>query len=233
MGPPTDLYGSFLWNVGYAICHQLPDRSFFLGGLQMPMCARDTGTYLGFLFVIGLFLFRRRSDRKLLPDKAVLAASVAGVGFYAFDALSSYLGFRSTSNDLRLVAGLAFGSGMAFLLLTVASILLFKASKPERTFTYRDLLIIYPLLALVSVPFFLGSGTSIYYFEATLVIAGLLLTFFIIALVLVGAVKSWSLVQHDVAVRFVVVSAAVQLSIFLVLWVAKYYAWPLVQIPGG
>jgi uncharacterized membrane protein len=232
MGPPTDLYGSFLWNIGYAICHQLPDRSFILGGLQMPMCARDTGTYLGFLVVIGLFFFRKRYNRSMLPDRTVLAASAIGVLFYAFDAGSSYLGFRSTTNDLRLVAGLAFGSGISFLLLTVASIVLFKASERDRTFTYRDLAIVYPLLALLSIPLFLDLGIPGYYLEATLVIMGLLFAFFIITLVLLGAVTSWNLVDAF-KIKLITASIALESLIFIGLWVAKYYAWPLVQVPGG
>ena len=204
-----------------------------MGGLQMPMCARDTGTYLGFLVVIGLFLFRKRFDRAMLPDKAVLTASFVGVGFYMFDALSSYLGFRSTSNDLRLLAGLAFGSGTAFLLLSVAGIVLFKASEKSRTFTYRDLMIIYPLLALFSFPFFLDLGISAYFLEATLVIIGLVTSFFIIVMVLVGTTTSWNLADRSVTSKLIVASSLLESTIFIVLWVAKYYLWHFVQIPGS
>jgi uncharacterized membrane protein len=233
MALPTDLYGSFLWNVGYAICHQLPDRSFLLGGLQMPMCARDTGTYLGFLVTFGLFLFRKRFERSLLPDRAVLAASFVGVFFYMFDSLSSYLGFRSTSNELRLFAGLAFGSGTAFLLLSVAGIVLFKASERSRTFTYRDLIIIYPLLALISIPFFLDLGITAYFLEATLIIIGLVTMFYIIVMVFVGAATSWNLADKTVTSRLIVASLLLESSIFIVLWVAKFYLWRYVQIPGS
>ena len=37
--------GTYL--VGSAICHQRPDRSFRLSGVQMPVCARCVGLYLG------------------------------------------------------------------------------------------------------------------------------------------------------------------------------------------
>ena len=33
--------------MGGVLCHQLPARSFFLWGSQMPVCARCTGIYLG------------------------------------------------------------------------------------------------------------------------------------------------------------------------------------------
>ena len=37
--------GTYL--VGSVICHQRPDRSFRLWGVQMPVCARCAGLYLG------------------------------------------------------------------------------------------------------------------------------------------------------------------------------------------
>ena len=41
-----DLFLAFIFAVGSVICHQLPERSFFLDGRQLPVCARCTGLYL-------------------------------------------------------------------------------------------------------------------------------------------------------------------------------------------
>ncbi len=49
--------GTGLASIAYAIgdvfCHQMPERSFFLNGSQMPICMRDvgiiTGMFIGFL----------------------------------------------------------------------------------------------------------------------------------------------------------------------------------------
>ena len=41
----TAAAGTYL--VGSVICHQRPDRSFRLWGVQMPVCARCAGLYLG------------------------------------------------------------------------------------------------------------------------------------------------------------------------------------------
>jgi len=56
--------GTYL--VGSIICHQRPDRSFRLRGVQMPVCARCAGLYLG--ATVGVLLagagvpFRRLAD---------------------------------------------------------------------------------------------------------------------------------------------------------------------------
>jgi uncharacterized membrane protein len=41
-----DLLLAFVFAAGSVICHQLPERSFFLDGWQLPVCARCTGLYL-------------------------------------------------------------------------------------------------------------------------------------------------------------------------------------------
>ena len=41
----TAAAGTYL--VGSVVCHQRPDRSFRLWGVQMPVCARCAGLYLG------------------------------------------------------------------------------------------------------------------------------------------------------------------------------------------
>src|SRR5688572_14997247 len=36
-----------VYGVGSVVCHQLPERSFFLWSAQWPVCARCTGIYVG------------------------------------------------------------------------------------------------------------------------------------------------------------------------------------------
>lgn len=100
--------------LGFGLCHQLPERSFFGGSFQLPVCARDTGIYLGFVFaLIALRLVdrgRRSSEPPPLSSTLIL---IALIGAMAIDGLTSYSGLRETTNDLRLITGLAAGFGIA------------------------------------------------------------------------------------------------------------------------
>lgn len=225
MVPPTDAFGSILWNIGYSLCHQIPDRSFQIGGLQLPVCARDTGTYIGFMAVLFLFVGLQRYRSSKLPDKAIIAVAFIGMVFYAFDGLSSYLGFRDTTNEIRLLSGLAFGSGVSMILLSAATNVLYK-SKVEasrRTFTYRDLPAMYLLIGLFTIPLMIDGGVPFYYVESTLIIAGLLLMIFLIALILVFALTAWGFESSPARSRGIAAALILEIAILGVLWAAHHF----------
>lgn len=103
------LQGVFRW-VGYGLCHQLPERSLFAGGFQLPVCARDTGIYAGFaLSLLVIVLLERGRRPSEIPRPWLVAIGAVFLGAMAADGVSSYAGWRTTTNDLRLVTGLLAG----------------------------------------------------------------------------------------------------------------------------
>src|SRR5512143_415614 len=58
--------------IGYALCHQLPERSFFMHEHQTPLCARCTGMYLGFLVGVVFLIVRRRTNSARMPTTAII-----------------------------------------------------------------------------------------------------------------------------------------------------------------
>jgi hypothetical protein len=52
-----------VYAVGSVVCHQLPERSFHLFAVQMPVCARCTGIYFGGALTVVLFVLAR--DRQV------------------------------------------------------------------------------------------------------------------------------------------------------------------------
>jgi len=129
--------------VGYAVCHRITIRSFaFPDGIQLPLCARCTGTFMGVLigFLVPGLLFRRR-HAAMFPTIPVMAILIAFSAVWAFDGLNSYtflLGptvphLYIPNNPLRLTTGIGQGITMGSLLLPVFNSMLWADAKEERT----------------------------------------------------------------------------------------------------
>jgi uncharacterized membrane protein len=119
--------------VGYSICHQIPDRSFYLGEHRLPLCARCTGTYLGvgigFAFIA--LLGRWRSAGMLTTP--LLVAMVAFIVIMGVDGINSYLYLVNGSallyeprNWLRAITGSLNGIALSHIVLPVFNYTLWK-----------------------------------------------------------------------------------------------------------
>jgi uncharacterized membrane protein len=125
---------SLLHWFGFGLCHQLPERSFFGGGYQVPVCARDTGIYIGFVLSFALIAWidkgRRRSG---LPAWPVLILGALFVGIMAWDGVTSYAGWRTTDNAIRLITGLLAGWALPLVVYPLLTGSLWRRSSPERS----------------------------------------------------------------------------------------------------
>ena len=123
MNTPAGLLGK-ADAVGYAVCHRISERTFFLGDRPLPLCARCSGMYLGAL--LGL-LYQARSGRQGgTPSRKFLIVLALFLMAFAFDGLNSYVHFWPTlshlyepRNFLRLITGTGLGIGMAAMLFPV------------------------------------------------------------------------------------------------------------------
>lgn len=119
--------------LGFGLCHQLPERSFSAGGLQLPVCARDTGIYIGFMISLAIVaLLHRRSRPTGFPRARTWLVMAVFVGIMAWDGFTSYAGLRETSNDLRLFTGLATGFAMAVLVVPILNDELWRTASRDR-----------------------------------------------------------------------------------------------------
>jgi uncharacterized membrane protein len=119
--------------VGYAICHRIERRSFHIHDRQLPLCARDTGIYLGVIvgFVVVGAAGRWRAGR--MPPTPILAVLVSFIFIMAVDGLNSYSHlFENTPrlytphNWLRLVTGTFHGLALSSLVYPVVNMTLWR-----------------------------------------------------------------------------------------------------------
>jgi uncharacterized membrane protein len=89
-----------------AICHQRPERSFYIFGGVVAVCARCLGIYLGAAFGI-LFRTSRHTAVRLLIAAAVLNL---------LDAMTELAGLHSNWLSIRFVLGLVLGTAGALLI---------------------------------------------------------------------------------------------------------------------
>ena len=152
---PGDTLLDRLRSLDGGICAQLPSHSFFPAGEQLPLCARNTGIYLGFAlgFLTLLGVGRVRASR--LPRLPVAALLLALVGLMALDGFNSLfldLGaphLYQPQNVLRLMTGLGAGVAMVSFITPVTNGLLWRQEDTRPSFrSFAQLAVVLPLLLL-------------------------------------------------------------------------------------
>lgn len=111
-----DLLLALAHDAGRIVCHQLPERSFFIDGRQLPVCARCTGLYLsgvvGMLVWVAWRLARGRGFAAP-PRAALLVVAVAAVPTlisYVTGVAGVWDGSNATRAMLAAPLGLAAGA---------------------------------------------------------------------------------------------------------------------------
>jgi len=137
------------------ICAQLPSHSFFPGGQQLPLCARNTGIYLGFASTLLVLVVAGRTRVMRLPAVGVAVVLVLAVAMLGVDGFNSF--FRDLRlphlyqphNLLRLGTGLATGTAMASFLLPVANSLIWRREDDRPAFaSFGQLAVMVPVLLI-------------------------------------------------------------------------------------
>lgn len=125
------MYADLLRLFGFGLCHQLADRSFFGGGVQVPVCVRDTGIYVGFIVSLALVAVLQKRPTGF-PPRWVSVVLAGFVLLMAVDGITSYTGIRETSNAARLVTGLLAGYAMGALAVPLINDQLWRTSSSAR-----------------------------------------------------------------------------------------------------
>ena len=142
--------------VGYSICHQIPARSFFLGGLRLPLCARCTGTYMGIAIAFVAIALSGRWRAGEMLSREMLVVMAVFIGIMAVDGLNSYLSLfehmptlYTPQNWLRAATGSLNGIALSLIVFPVFSFTLWKHPQPVRPL--KNVWELLPMLAVDAV----------------------------------------------------------------------------------
>ncbi|HKP84374.1 MAG TPA: DUF2085 domain-containing protein [Pyrinomonadaceae bacterium] len=93
------------------LCHQRPDRSYFIDGHKLAVCSRCTGLYAGFVFTLLLYPLVRslRTTTTPSPSWLLMAAVPMGIDFSL-----TFLGIWENTHTSRLLTGVLLGSVAVF-----------------------------------------------------------------------------------------------------------------------
>lgn len=122
------VYGFF----GY-VCHQIPERSFFLIGNQFAVCSRCFGVYFGLLAGLLCYPFVRPMDESSPLPRVWLFLSMVPM---ALDWSLDVLGIWANTHFTRLATGLILGVACALFIvpavIEVAELRLAKSRQPSK-----------------------------------------------------------------------------------------------------
>ena len=119
-----DLIVAFAYAVGGVICHQLPDRSFFVDGRQLPVCARCTGLYAsGLIGFVGWMAVKsvRRWRRLVVAPRVALAIVAAAAIPTALSYVTGITGVWDGSNLTRAALAVPLGVAAGAVVAAVAT----------------------------------------------------------------------------------------------------------------
>jgi uncharacterized membrane protein len=144
-------------HIGYAVCHQIPVRSYFFGNHQLPLCARCSGQYLGALggLLVLVALGRGRSGR--LPPTPIALVLLGFFLLWAFDGFNSYLTLipgaphlYEPQNILRVTTGALQGVALIALVLPFFNTSFWATTSPIPTVArWRELGLLLLLVAAI------------------------------------------------------------------------------------
>jgi uncharacterized membrane protein len=173
--------------VGYAICHRINERSFHIGGRQLPLCARCTGEF--FSAAITLLFLSLVSPRKGgMPNWKIGAPLFIFFLAFGIDGSNSYLYLIKTTapgmlanipnlyipnNTLRLFTGSGMGIALASILYPAFNQSVWKTANREMALDWKKLGVLVAMVLLVDLGI-LTESPIVLYPIAFLSVAGVL-----------------------------------------------------------
>ena len=113
---PRQTFAVAVYTLGAIVCHQRPERTFRIGSVPLPVCARCTGIYFGAAVagLVGFALTRASTSQHPRTARIVLAVAAApALATLLFEWWSG----QAPSNEVRALTGVMLGAGAAWVVM--------------------------------------------------------------------------------------------------------------------
>jgi uncharacterized membrane protein len=104
-------WGLTIYRAFSYVCHQIPERSFFLEEHPLAVCARCTGLYAGFTVAALAYPLVRSLKQTSAPPRKWLFLAAAPL---AIDFALGFLGIWENTHSSRFITGALLGSVSVF-----------------------------------------------------------------------------------------------------------------------
>ena len=124
------IYGAFAM-----LCHQLPDRSYFIDSHKFAVCTRCTGLYAGFAFTLLFYPLISSLKRTETPPRSWLLLATIPL---LIDFSVTFFGFWENTHTSRMLTGALLGGTVVFYVMpgiVELSLRRTRTSSPRVTFT--------------------------------------------------------------------------------------------------
>lgn len=169
------------------VCHQVPERTLTIGDRLLPLCARCTGIYSGFLIgIVFQILMGSRTNR--LPPLAINALSAVIVLALIMEGLGQRLSLWELSNQARLALGLLCGSAISITVFPLFNYFLQRHPARSRSIPLQHYLGLLSVIGFFFAFHYVPSSSLIYAFIST---AGMLAVYLVVNLTIAGIFLDW------------------------------------------
>ncbi len=107
----------YVYRFFQPICHQRPERSFFLFGQKLAVCVRCSSMYFAFLVGGCLFPLTRKWGTRRTPSRAILILALLPI---VFEVAAEWAGLYTSTVWTRAITGGMFGYVVSLILFPTA-----------------------------------------------------------------------------------------------------------------
>jgi uncharacterized membrane protein len=108
------IWGLAIYRAFSFVCHQIPERSFFIGGHPLAVCSRCTGLYAGFAAATVAYPLLRSLKQTDTPARKWLFIAATPL---AIDFAVGYFGIWENTHSSRFATGALLGAVAVFYIL--------------------------------------------------------------------------------------------------------------------